>query len=127
MTRIYPKFMSQKIKNAVIRQVQRLYETGKLIQGRRHDGHGGRCVLGVIENIGFEMQVQVTKVTQFKRYRPWANAIVKVNDLGFKGKDLDKIYENRGNDEELTFPLVPPSNYAELMLILKDSPVEEEK
>ena len=127
MTHIYPKFMSQKIKSAVIRQVQRLYEAGKLIQGRRQDSHGGLCVLGVIENIGFEMQVQVTKVTQFKRYRPWANAIVKVNDLGFKGKDLDKIYENRGNDEELTFPLVPPSNYAELMLILKDSPVEEEK
>ena len=124
MTRIYPKFMSQKIKNAVIRQVQRLYETGKLIQGRRHDGHGGRCVLGVIEDVGFNMQVMTTKLTTGKR--AWGETIVGTNDLGYSVTDNETEFKANG-DLEITYPLVPPSNYAELMLILKDSPVEEEK
>jgi len=124
MTRIYPRFMSQKIKEAVIRQVQHLYEIGKLIQGRRHDGHGGRCVLGVIENVGFEMQVLTTRLTAGKR--AWVDTIVGTNDLGFTDKDIETEFKP-GGKVEMTYPLVPPSNYAELMLILKDSPVEGEE
>ena len=127
MTHIYPRFMSQKIKSAVIRQVQRLYEAGKLIQGRRHDGNGGRCVLGVIENVGFEMNTQTIKLNHGTLNRAWADTIVKVNDLGFEVDDIFKPQGSQSDDLELIYPLVPPSNYAELMLILKDSPVEEEK
>ena len=126
MTHIYPKFMSQKIKSAVIRQVQRLYEAGKLIQGRRHDGHGGRCVLGVIENIGFEMGVMTT-VRTLPGARHWLDTIVDVNDLGFQVDNIEIVRKDTGKIKDVIYPLVPPSNYAELMLILKDSPVEEEK
>ena len=59
--------------------------------------------------------------------KDWSSTIVEVNDLGFDVDETLKAYEDSKGIVDITYPLVPPSNYAELMLILKASPVEEEK
>ena len=119
MNTSYPRFLSQKVKSAVIREVHRLYEKGKLIQGRQRDGHGGACVLGVIVDVGMNTRYGAVLRNNVGPWtREWEDRIVEVNDIGFR---MDQI----SNDGQ--HPLVPPSAYNELIQILKDSPVEEEK
>ena len=114
----YPRFLSQKVKSAVIREVQSLYEKGKLIQGRQQDGNGGACVLGAIVKVELEMNALAGSRHPIISERGWENRIVEVNDLGYRAGQVgvDGVY-----------PLVPPSSYNELIQILKDSPVEGEE
>jgi len=115
----YPRFLSQKLKSAVIRQVQSLYEKGKLIQGRQRDASGGACVLGAIVTVELELNTQAVKRgINVPPMNNWEDRIVEVNDLGYT---ISQVTDDGGQ------PLVPPSSYNELIQILKDSPVEGEE
>ena len=115
----YPIFLSQKIKSAVIQQVQSLYEKGKLIQGKQQDARGGACVLGAIVQVEMDMDTNAVRRDLWEGSgTAWQDRIVEVNDIDFT---ISQVTNDGG------FPLVPPSAYNELIQILKDSPVEEEK
>ena len=114
----YPQFRDQEQKDEMIQAVQDHYADGKLVRGRQEDGEGRHCVLGIISYLGMWNAFGLENRSGHSKT---SKMMVGINNDGMGGY--------RPNNEDRYDPsnLVTPKSYSELMMILKDSPVGEEK
>ena len=110
----YPVFPSQSAKESVLQTTQDLYADGKLIRGSVNDGEGGHCIMGVFQMVGIRsMMVNLTKLS------PIVRMFVTTNNEGPGGYSPGV--------EEGKYEPVTPSAYQEVMMLIKDCPVEGEE
>ena len=109
----HPWFKDQADKDTLIQAVQDHYANGKLIRGSQSDGEGGHCVMGIIHmlNLGYVV---------IEKTKNWPANTSRL--LVYTNNDGPGSYSPVDGDQTVT-----PKSYSELMMILKDSPVGEEK
>ena len=116
----YPQFDTQEQKDKLIQAVQNHYADGKLVRGRQMDGHGGHCIMGIVNTLNM-WEIFGSRVN-FSITDDITMLLVCTNNDG-----PGSYSPSSWSGDESVDNTVTPKSYSELMMILKDSPVGEEK